>query len=79
MKALLINGSPNECGCTYTALNEVSDTLYQRGVNAETLYFGKKKICAFLNRLSYSSGGRMAADWRRRWFPAGEGASAAEI
>jgi len=27
MKTLLINGSPNEKGCTYTALHEVEKTL----------------------------------------------------
>ena len=32
MKALLINGSPNEHGCTYTALNEVAETLRKNGV-----------------------------------------------
>lgn len=26
-KILLINGSPHEHGCTYTALKEVADTL----------------------------------------------------
>ena len=26
-KILLINGSPNEHGCTYTALNEIAKTL----------------------------------------------------
>ena len=27
MEVLLVNGSPNEFGCTYTALQEVSKTL----------------------------------------------------
>ncbi|MCI6039091.1 MAG: NAD(P)H-dependent oxidoreductase, partial [Clostridiales bacterium] len=27
MKVVLINGSPNEKGCTYTALTEVADEL----------------------------------------------------
>ncbi len=31
MKVLLINGSPNKNGCTYTALNEMAQTLNQEG------------------------------------------------
>lgn len=44
MKVLLINGSPNEKGCTYTALSEVAQTLNRHGVDAEILYLGKKNI-----------------------------------
>lgn len=108
-KILLINGSPNEKGCTYTALCEIADTLAQNGVDPELLYLGKKpvagcidcgkcfqtgrcvfddkvnevlekldeydgivvgspvyyagpagQLCAFLDRLFFCSGGRMA-------------------
>ena len=108
-KILLINGSPNEKGCTYTALCEIADTLAQNGVDSELLYLGKKpvagcidcgkcfqtgrcvfddkvnevlekldeydgivlgspvyyagpagQLCAFLDRLFFCSGGRMA-------------------
>ncbi len=44
MKALLINGSPNEHGCTYTALSEVASTLHKHGVETEILFLGKKPI-----------------------------------
>lgn len=44
MKALLINGSPNERGCTYTALSEVDKTLKNHDVQTELLYLGKKPI-----------------------------------
>ena len=44
MKVLLINGSPNEKGCTYTALSEVANTLNTNGVETEILYLGKKPI-----------------------------------
>jgi multimeric flavodoxin WrbA len=44
MKALLINGSPNEHGCTYTALSEVAATLHKHGIETEILYLGKKPI-----------------------------------
>lgn len=44
MKVLCINGSPNEKGCTHTALTEVADTLKLRGIDSEIFYLGKKPI-----------------------------------
>lgn len=44
MKTLLINGSPNEFGCTYTALSEIVKTLKNNEIDAEILYLGKKPI-----------------------------------
>lgn len=44
MKVLLINGSPNEHGCTYTALSEVAATLNKHDIETEILYLGKKPI-----------------------------------
>lgn len=44
MKVLLINGSPNEKGCTYTALTEVGKTLEKHGIDTEILYLGKKPV-----------------------------------
>lgn len=44
MKVLLINGSPNQYSCTYTALNEVCKTLDKHNVKTEILYLGKKPI-----------------------------------
>lgn len=43
-KVLLINGSPNESGCTYTALRELADTLNKNGVETELLYLGKAAL-----------------------------------
>lgn len=109
MKVLLINGSPHEKGCTFTALAEVAKTLESAGVEAEIYWIGKQpisgcqacmackktgrcvlndgvselsdrlddfdgvvvgspvyyagpsgQVCAFLDRLFYSSGGRLA-------------------
>ena len=109
MKVLLINGSPHERGCTYTALSEVAKQLEKHGVQTEFISMGKTpvagciacgkcaetgrcifddqvnmvldklekyvgilvgspvyyagpsgQICAFLDRLFYSSKGRMA-------------------
>ena len=44
MKVLLINGSPNKNGCTYTALHEVEKTLNENGIETELLYLGRKPI-----------------------------------
>ena len=44
MKVLLINGSPHEKGCTYTALKEIADTLNTEGVESEILWIGNKPI-----------------------------------
>lgn len=43
-KILLINGSPNEKGCTYTALSEIAGTLAKNHVESEILYLGKKPV-----------------------------------
>lgn len=44
MKALLINGSPNQHGCTYTALGEVEKTLNKHGIETQVLYLGRKPV-----------------------------------
>lgn len=44
MKVLLINGSPNAKGCTYTALTEVEKTLNQEGIETEIIHVGNKDI-----------------------------------
>lgn len=44
MKVLLINGSPNEKGCTYTALTEVAKTLQGNGIDTEIAQIGKQAI-----------------------------------
>lgn len=44
MKVLLINGSPNEKGCTYTALNEVSEALKVEGIETEIFHIKNKPI-----------------------------------
>lgn len=41
MKVLLLNGSPHEKGCTYTALSEVAGALESCGVSAEILWLGR--------------------------------------
>lgn len=44
MKVLLINGSPNARGCTYTALSEVEQVLKQQGIDTEIIQVGNKDI-----------------------------------
>lgn len=44
MKVILINGSPNEYGCSYTALAEVAKTLGENGVETEIIHIGKRPI-----------------------------------
>lgn len=44
MKVILINGSPNAKGCTYTALEEVSKTLNIEGIETEIIHVGHKDI-----------------------------------
>lgn len=41
---LFINGSPNEHGCTATAMEEVAATLAREGIGSETLWLGKKAV-----------------------------------
>lgn len=44
MKVLLINGSPHQYGCTYTALNEAAKTLEKRGIETEIYWIGTKPV-----------------------------------
>ena len=44
MKVLLINGSPHENGCTYTALSEVAKTLNAHGIETQIYHIGKKPV-----------------------------------
>ena len=43
-KVLLVNGSPNEFGCTYTALKELKMKLEQHGIEGEIFWLGKGPI-----------------------------------
>ena len=44
MKVILINGGPHEKGCTYTALEEVSNTLQKKGIETEIMWLGNNPI-----------------------------------
>ena len=43
-KIILINGSPNEHGCTYTALKELETTLQKEGMETEQIWLGKGPV-----------------------------------
>ena len=61
-KILLINGSPNEKGCTYTALSEIAGTLAKNGVESEILYLGKKPVAGCIACGKYFQTGRCVFD-----------------
>lgn len=44
LNVLLINGSPNAKGCTYTALSEVERTLNAEGISTELVHIGNRDI-----------------------------------
>lgn len=44
MKVLLVNGSPHEEGCIYTALSIVAETLQDEGIETEIFHIGKKQF-----------------------------------
>lgn len=62
MKVLLINGSPHENGCTYTALCEVAAALNAQGIETQIFHIGKKPVrgciacgaCAKLGKCTFS-------------------------
>jgi dephospho-CoA kinase len=44
MKVLLINGSPHEKGCTFTALSEIKKTLENNNIEAEIFHIGTNPV-----------------------------------
>lgn len=57
-KILMINGSPNQYGCTYTALQELADTLKKHGVASELVYLGKKAVQGCVACMSCRTAGK---------------------
>ena len=60
MKVLLVNGSPHENGCTYTALTEVAKTLNEEGIDTEIFWIGKKPLTGCTACKSCAKTGRCA-------------------
>lgn len=44
MKVILLNGSPHEKGCTFTALSEIAKELEKNGIESEILQLGKQAV-----------------------------------
>ena len=44
MNVLLLNGSPNADGCTFTALSEIAATLKEENISSEIFQLGKKPV-----------------------------------
>ena len=50
MQVLLINGSPHEKGCTYTALCGAAKALNEEGIGTDFFWIGKKPIATYFIR-----------------------------
>jgi len=44
MNVLLINGSPNKNGCTFTALSEIAGELEKQGIQTRIFHIGTKAV-----------------------------------
>ena len=63
MKVLMLNGSPHEKGCTYTALTEAAKELNKAGIETEILHVGGDDVrgcmgcgaCVKLGRCIYNN------------------------
>jgi multimeric flavodoxin WrbA len=44
MKVILVNGSPHQKGCTFTALNEIQNMLTQQEIDTEIFHIGTKPV-----------------------------------
>jgi len=48
MKISLVNGSPHEKCCIYTALNEMAETLNHEGIEMEIFQIGTKPLAGYI-------------------------------
>ena len=62
MKVLLVNGSPHEKGCTYTALNEIAATLAENGIDSEIFQIGTRPLSSCIGCGRCSERGRCIID-----------------
>ena len=62
MKVLLVNGSPNKRGCTYTALTEVEKTLNEEGIETEIFWIKTKPITGCIACMKCSERGECTFD-----------------
>jgi len=62
MKVLLVNGSPHEKGCTYTALSEVASALNSEGIETEIFHIGTAPVRGCIGCGGCAGKGRCAFD-----------------
>ena len=62
MKVLLVNGSPNKQGCTYTALSEVAKTLNEYDIETEIFWIKTKPITGCIACLKCGELGKCTFD-----------------
>ena len=62
MKVLLVNGSPNKNGCTYTALTEVEKTLNESGIETEIFWIKTKPITGCIACMKCGEKGKCTFD-----------------
>lgn len=64
MKILLLNGSPHERGCTYTALSQMRDTFETEGAQADIFWIGRKPVYSCIDCGKCAGSGLCAFDDR---------------
>lgn len=64
MKVVLVNGSPHEKGCTFTALSEVAAALNHEEIDTEFFHIGTKPLAGCIACRSCAKTGRCAFDDR---------------
>ncbi len=62
MKVILVNGGPHKDGCTNRALEEVSKTLENNGIETEIFWIGNKAISGCLGCGGCSKTGKCVID-----------------
>jgi multimeric flavodoxin WrbA len=62
MKVLLVNGSPHEKGCTYTALSEIASALGTCGIESEIFWIGAKPISGCIACMACGKSGKCSID-----------------
>lgn len=62
MKVILVNGSPKEKGCTYTALKEVEESLNKNGIETEIFWLGNKPVSGCIGCKSCLKNGKCFMD-----------------
>lgn len=62
MKVLLVNGSPHKEGCTYTALEEISKTLNEEGIETEIFWVENKPLAGCIACKTCATKGKCVFD-----------------